>query len=69
MSQMRRLRDDMKMREEITDYYYQKGEKELGEWSQDDLLYTLLLRYVLLSDDFRSGGRVNEIFKGNDKKA
>lgn len=53
MSQMRRLQDDMKMREEITDYYYQKGEKELGEWSQDDLLYTLLLRYVSLSDDFR----------------
>lgn len=44
------LRDDIELRVIRTKYLYQKGEKDLGDWSQDDLLYTLLMRYVALVD-------------------
>lgn len=46
------LRDDIELRVIRTKYLYKKGEKDLGDWSQDDLLYTLLIRYAVLADVF-----------------
>lgn len=46
------LRDDIELRVIRTKYLYQKEEKDLGDWSQDDLLYTLLIRYAVIADAF-----------------
>lgn len=46
---MKSVRDDIELRIIRTKYLYQKEQRYLGEWSQDDLLYTLLIKYASLA--------------------
>lgn len=49
---MKLIQDDIELKIIRTKYLNKKGETYLAEWSQDDLLYCLLMRYVSYSDMF-----------------
>lgn len=47
---LKSVRDDIELKIVRTKFLYQRGQKYLGEWSQDELIYTLLMKYLRFSN-------------------